>query len=79
VAAGTVGNVTTPFTSRVPIPVIVLVGVALLVLGLLLAQFVIGVIIGLVKLVLILATFAAFAAIGLYLWRRGDVGSRPRW
>ncbi len=58
---------------RIPIPVIVLVGAALIVLILLLSQFVISLIIGVVKLALILVAFAGLGLIGLYLWRRGDM------
>ena len=43
------------------------------VLGLILAQFAIGVLVSVIKLVLILIAFAALAFVGLYLWRRGDI------
>lgn len=58
---------------RVPIPVMLLVGAAVVVIGLLLAQAAIGFVIGILRLVLILAGFVAVGYVGLYLWRRGDV------
>lgn len=59
--------------SRPPIPVLVLVGTALVVVILLLAQFAINFILGLVQLALIGVAFVAIGAIAFYLWRRGDI------
>ncbi|MEL7155387.1 MAG: hypothetical protein AAFN30_02180 [Actinomycetota bacterium] len=61
-------------SSRPPVAVLVLAGAALLVVGLLLAQAAIGLFIRLVQLVLIVVAFAAMAFVGLYLWRKGDIG-----
>lgn len=59
--------------SRIPIPVALLVVVALIVVGLLLAQVVAGLVLGIVRLSLILGAFVAIGFVGLYLWRRGDI------
>ncbi len=56
-----------------PIPVVLLVITALIVLGLLVAQFAVGVVLWVLRLVLIAGAFAVIALVGLYLWRRGDV------
>ena len=64
--------------SRLPIPVIALIVIALVVVGLLLAQAAISFFLGLVRLALILTAFAAFGFIGLYLWRRGDLSGPER-
>lgn len=61
-------------SSRPPIVIMVLVGAAVIVVGLLLAQAAVSLFIRLVQLVLIILAFAAMAFIGLYLWRKGDVG-----
>ncbi len=58
--------------NRPPTPVVALVGAALLVVGLLLAQSAIGFLFSILRLVLILVAFAAIGAVGLYLWRRGE-------
>jgi hypothetical protein len=65
--------------TRVPLPVVVLVATALTVLGAILAQFVMGLIIGLIKLVLILVAFVGIGLVGLYLWRRGDMSDLRRY
>ena len=59
---------------RAPVPVILLVVAAVTVLGLLLGPVLTSLVIGLLRLALVLVGFALFALIGLYLWRRGDVG-----
>ncbi len=59
---------------RAPVPLVVLVATAVGVLGLLLAPVLTGVIIGLLRLALVLIGFFLIALVGLYLWRRGDVG-----
>ena len=65
--------------TRVPLPVVVLVATALTVLGAILAQFVMGLIIGLIKLVLILVAFVGIGLVALYLWRRGDMSDLRRY
>ncbi|MGF1595612.1 MAG: hypothetical protein ACFCVK_01570 [Acidimicrobiales bacterium] len=59
---------------RPPTPVLALVVVAVVVFVLLLATVAVGVLIDLLGLVLIAVAFAALGLIGLYLWRRGDMG-----
>lgn len=59
--------------SRIPIPVALLVLVALVVVGLLLAQAATGFLLGIVRLSLILGAFVVIGFVGLYLWRRGDL------
>lgn len=56
-----------------PIPVLLLVTAALVVLGLLVAQFAVGVVLWVIRLVLIAGAFAVIALVGFYLWRRGDI------
>ncbi len=63
--------------TRVPIPVVLLVVIALGVVGLILAQVAAGFFFSIVRLVLILCAFAAFAGIGLFLWRRGEKPETP--
>jgi hypothetical protein len=59
--------------SRLPIPVIVLVVLALVVVGLLLAQAAVSLFLSIVRLAIILTAFACFGFVGLFLWRRGDI------
>lgn len=59
---------------KIPIPVMLLVIVALAVMGVILAQAAIGFFLGIVRLMLILAAFVAIAFVGLFLWRRGEKG-----
>ncbi len=61
-------------TTRPPIVLLVLVAAALLVVGLILAQAAVALFIRLVQLVLIMCAFAGIAFLGLYLFRKGDLG-----
>ena len=58
--------------SRLPIPVVLLVVVAIVVIGLILAQAAIGFFLGIIRLFMILGGFAALGFVGLFLWRRGE-------
>ena len=58
--------------SRLPIPVMLLVGMAIVVIGLILAQAAMGFFLGIVRLLMILGGFAAIGFVGLFLWRRGE-------
>lgn len=62
--------------SRVPLPVVLLVGTGLGVLTLLVARLAIHIVIGLVNLALITLAFIGLAVIGLFLLRRGDIRGR---
>ena len=64
--------------TRLPIPVMLLVLVAIVVIGLILAQAAVGFFLGIVRLLMILGGFAAIGFVGLFLWRRGERGSPPR-
>ncbi|MEZ5407831.1 MAG: hypothetical protein R2761_07395 [Acidimicrobiales bacterium] len=65
-----------PSDSRVPLPVIMLIGTGLAVLTLILARLAIHIVIGLVNLALILLAFVGLGVIGLFLVRRGDIRGR---
>jgi hypothetical protein len=57
--------------------VIVLTIVALVVVGLLLAQAAVSIFLGIVRLAILVTAFACLGFVGLFLWRRGDI-SGPR-
>lgn len=62
-----------PERPPLPIPMLLLVTAAVIVLGLLVAQFAVGIVLWVLRLLLIAAAFAVIAFVGYYLWRRGDV------
>ena len=62
-------SATTP--TRPPIGLTLLVLVAVLVIGFLAAQWVVGIVLGIIRLILVLIGFYLVARVGLYLLRKG--------
>ncbi|MGI9611769.1 MAG: hypothetical protein ACR2QO_02580 [Acidimicrobiales bacterium] len=56
---------------KVPIAVVLVVGISIGVILLLLAQSAIGLLFGILRTIIILCGFAAIGIVGLWLWRRG--------
>jgi hypothetical protein len=56
---------------RVPFVLVLIVGIAVGVILMLLAQSAIGLFLGIIRTIIILAGFFAIGTVGLWLWRRG--------
>ncbi|MEM8922429.1 MAG: hypothetical protein AAGD35_02935 [Actinomycetota bacterium] len=63
-------------SSRLPLPLVLLLAAAFLVLGALVARAAVGVFIWFVQLGLIMLAFLGIGFAGLYLWRKGDLSDR---